>query len=213
MGQTPMEHYVPDDFKVDYHKQFAKKKKIPERIQSQALIALSHFQELKDTRITFRLRKRKTPLTSRPRIFSSLLPKGWRSYVITISTETIEEFAPILFEKLPYNAQIGVLGHEIAHIVGYKEKSTFQLLGLPFKLSNAEFVDEFEFHTDKTAINHGLGYQLLDWSIFVQKSLHVNRWFGAFKDFREPKKPTRERYMTPPTIKAYMKEYSLYSSF
>ncbi len=208
-----MEKYVSNDFVLSEYEEFSEKKKFPRDAQPQVLTALSHYPQLKDTRIVFRFRKRKTPLTSRPRISHVFLPKKWRTYVITISTETAQSFAPILFSKLPYNAQIGVLGHEIAHILEYRELSSFQLIGLGFKMGKPDFVDRFEFKTDERTIANGLGHQLLNWSIFVREALGIVEWKGASEELESGNAPeVNQRYMNPATIKKYMAKSPQYRS-
>ncbi|WP_435624894.1 hypothetical protein [Flagellimonas sp.] len=211
-GQKPKIEFVPEDFASADYEQYTSKKKFPEEIRPQVLTALSYYPQLRDTRITFRFRKRKTPLTSRPRILHVFLPKKWRAYVITISTETTESFTPILFSKLPYDAQIGVLGHEIAHIVDYRDQTSFQLISLGFKLGNPSFTDEFEFKTDERAISFGLGFQLLHWSSFVRKSLGIVEWKGASQALETGNAPkVSQRYMNPETIKDYMAKNPIYN--
>lgn len=211
-AQAPQTVFTFEEYDAVYYEQFGNNKRIPDKIRPQVLTALSFYPELKNTRIVFRLKKRKTPLTSRPRISSAFLPKGIRSYVITLSTETESFLAPILFSELPYNAQIGVLGHEIAHIAEYKTKTSFQLIGLGFKIGNPQFEDRFEFNTDKRAIEHGLGHQLLDWSRFVRTALNIVEWKGASINLDEGNKPeAQERYMNPETIQNYIAQYSIYS--
>ena len=210
-AQQPRKFYEPTDFDETYYGQFEQRKRIPKEIRVPVLLALSHYPQLKDKRIAFRLRKRRTPLTSRPRILSALLPKAWRAYVITISTKTTKTFSPILFKKLPFNAKIGVLGHEIAHVLDYKERTSLQIMGLAFRLGNSDFVDRFEFQTDAAAIEQGLGYQLLDWSIFVRRSLNVQEWKGASKELESGNAlGAQQRYMNPATIRAYMKKNPIY---
>jgi len=210
-AQTPVEKFKAATYDAASYEAFAKNKKIPKEIREQALIALSFYPELEDTKIIFRLKKRKTPLTSRPRISNVFRGKKNRTYVITISSETKHYLAPILFSNLPYNAQVGVLGHEIGHIVEYKTKSSLQLIGLSFKLFNSDYVDSFEFNTDKRTVEHGLGYQLLDWSIFVRKALNVVEWKGASVDLSDGNKPeATQRYMNPETIRKHIKLYNIY---
>lgn len=212
-GQTPKQKYLPEDFVLSQYESFVFKKKFPKEIEAQVLTALSYYPQLRDTRIKFRFRKRKTPLTSRPRVLHVFLPKKWRTHVITISSKTTESFAPILFSKLPYNAQIGVLGHEIAHVLEYKSQTTFQLIGLGFKIGKPSFVDQFEFDTDARTIANGLGYQLLDWSIFVRKALGIAEWKGASEELESGNHPeTNQRYMNPQTIRKYIAQNPLYNS-
>ena len=212
-AQIPVQQFQEADIKLEDYQEFKTNKKVPKEIEKQALLALSFYPELKDTKIIFRLKKRNTPLTSRPRITSVFRGKKRRAYVITISTQSKDYLSPILFSKLPYNAQVGVLGHEIGHIIYYKEKSSFQLIGLSFKLFNSDFVDSFEFNTDQRTIEHGLGYQLLDWSIFVRKALGVIEWKGASEDLQAGNLPeAKQRYMNPPTIKNQIQNLELYNS-
>ena len=96
-----------------------------------------------------------------------------REYIVTISNKTIKKLSPILFYNLPFNAQIGVLGHELSHIVTYINNSTLKMLAIPFGFLSRTYVDNFEYYTDFTCIQHGLGYQLLDWSKYVRDTLKI----------------------------------------
>lgn len=204
-AQTPVKQFMVNEYNTDFYSVYRNKKKIPDEIKAQALIALSFYPELENRCITFRFRKRKTPLSSRPRLFSLFKRKQNRKYVITISTKTTSRLEPILFKNLPYNAQIGVLGHEIGHIVEYNQKKNLQIVGLAFKLLNSKYVNSFEFNTDRIAIKHGLGYPLYDWSSYVRKALNIVEWKGA-----EGTSSVNQRYMNPETIEKEMKMYSIY---
>lgn len=210
-GQRPVKTFRVEEFKSKQLEQYASNKKFPREIEPQVLTALSYYPELKDIKIEFRIKKRNTPLTSRPRIFSVFRKKKNRKYIITISSESSDRLVPILFSNLPYNAQIGVLGHELAHIADYNTKNTFQLLGLSFGMLSAKYVDKFEWNTDKRTIEHGLGYQLYAWSSYVRKALDIKEWHGASQDVDEGNKPSiNERYMGPSTILGQIKSGGKY---
>lgn len=204
-AQTPVKQFAVNEYNNDLYFIYKNKKKIPDEIKSQALIALSFYPELENRHITFRFRKRTTPLSSRPRLFSLFKRKKNRRYVITISTKTTSRLEPILLMNLPFNAQIGVLGHEIGHIVEYNQKKNLQIIGLAFKLLNSKYVNSFEFNTDSIAIEHGLGSQLHDWSSYVRKALDIEEWKGAVGT-----SSTNQRYMNPETIEKEMESYSIY---
>lgn len=210
-SQTPVMLFEQEQYDAAIYSGYASKKKIPDAIKMQVLTALSFYPELKEAKVVFRLKKRKTPLTSRPRISNIFKKKKNRTYVITISTETSERLAPILFQNLPYNAQVGVIGHELGHIAEYSTKNSFQILGLSVKILSSKFVDTFEFNTDRIAIEHGLGYQLYDWSAFVRKALNITEWQGASKDVDLGNTSgVNQRYMNTETIKKNMKLYDIY---
>ncbi len=212
-AQMPVKHFQKDTFDSLKYAAFETNKKIPGEIRPQALIALSHYPELRETKIIFRLRKRKTPLASRPQVWSVFKKRKNRTYIITISTRSSEALTPILFSKLPYNAQIGVLGHELGHTRYYSSKNTLQLIGLPFKLLKSKNTDAFEFNTDRISIEHGLGYQLYAWSSYVREVLNISEWRGASEDLLAEEGPAiDQRYMNPETITRYMDSYPIYEN-
>ena len=213
-AQVPIKNFDGKVFDADQYSEFISNKKIPESIRSQALRALSFYPELKNTHIIFRFRKRRTPLSSRPQVLSTFKKKENRKYVITISTKSNKKLAPILFFNLPYNAQIGVLGHELGHITTYDTMHTGQLLSLIFKLLSSKYTDEFEFNTDLIGINHGLGYQLLDWSKYVRSALDIPEWRGA-DDFYSSNDEgvIKQRYMNPQTIERFILSNPIYTNF
>jgi hypothetical protein len=53
-------------------------------------------------------------------------------------------------------------------------------------------------------IEHGLGYQLLAWSVQVREKLQVKEWKNVSA------KSSSERYMNPETIEKYIKESKKY---
>jgi hypothetical protein len=213
-AQVPIKNFDDKVFDADQYSEFILNKNIPEGIESQALRALSFYPELRNTHIIFRFRKRRTPLSSRPQVLSTFKKKKNRKYVITISTKSNKKLEPILFSNLPYNAQIGVLGHELGHITEYDTMHTGQLINLIFKLFNSQYTDEFEFNTDLIGINHGLGYQLYDWSKYVRSALDIPEWRGA-DDFysSNDQEVIKQRYMNPQTIERYILLNTIYSNF
>ena len=211
-AQTPIKNFSGKVFYANQYSEFTSNKKIPEAIQSQTLRALSFYPELKNTHIIFRFRKRRTPLSSRPQALSTFKKKGNRKYVITISTKSNKKLGAILFLNLPYNAQIGVLGHELGHITTYVTMHTGQLLTLIFKLLNSQYTDEFEFNTDLIGIEHGLGYQLYDWSQYVRSALDITEWRGTNNFYSyDDEEVTKQRYMNPQTIEKYMHVMEFYN--
>ena len=75
-AQKVMKEFTGETFSIqelqELKTQFAKNKIIPEKYETQILIALSYFPELKDTSIEFKLQKTNTPLSSRPSFFGLL---------------------------------------------------------------------------------------------------------------------------------------------
>lgn len=193
----------------DLKKEFGTNKIIPTLYEPQILIALSYFPELKNTDIEFRLKKTNTPLSSRPNLLGLLQSSKKRKYIITISEATNSRLDPILLKNLNFNAQIGVLGHELSHVSDYMSKGFGKMTNLLWiEIFSKKQVDKFETRTDHICINHGLGYQLLDWSSSVRKNLNIEYWRGADNLQYMTKK---ERYLNPETITNILKTYPLYN--
>ena len=191
--------------------EFGQHKRIPERYRAQILTALSFFPELRRVKIDFVVRKSLIPLASRPRYSSLLLGAKHRRYVITISSESTAALTPILLENLPYNAQVGVLGHEISHVANYLHTSAWGLTRIAWGLVfSKRATDRFEAKTDQTCIEHGLGFQLLAWSVAIRAKMGGEEWLGD--NTRVSDKPLRERYLRPETIRQRMRALPLYQS-
>jgi hypothetical protein len=209
--QVPRRNFAPDSLPAAYFSrlksEFGPGKKYPPQFEKQILIALSYYPELKNTTILFRSKVRHATAITRsswPGIFGQ---KKKRDYVITISDSIEPMLMPILLKNLPFNAQVGVIGHELGHVVQYAAKNTLQLIQYAVNNISAKYIDRFEYQADSICIAHGLGYQLLEWSSFVRKEMNTENWDGPDYVHR-PKK--RERYMNPATILKRINEDPLY---
>ncbi|MBN8676082.1 MAG: hypothetical protein J0L56_18265 [Chitinophagales bacterium] len=171
---------------------------IPPVFEQQILVTLSFFPELTGTAIEFRIRHAHTPLSTRPSWLSIFKKKNKRHYIISISDSSTHSLSPILFKNLDFNAQVGVLGHELSHVADFMNQSSYGMLRIGLGNLSRKFLDKFEYKTDSICIAHGLGYQLLAWSIFVRKALGSVNWEGA--DNITGPVMNRERYMNPGTI-------------
>ena len=169
-------------------------KTIPKDYNDAIIIALQYYPKLAKTKIKFKVKNQLAPLSARPTIWSTFVKPHKRKYIICISDKSIEKLNPILLKNLSFNAQIGVIGHELSHISEYNSKKGAFFIRLAFKHFLKKKMDLFEFNTDMRCIEHGLGYQLLSWSEEVREKLSLTKWGGA----NEPK---REKYMNPNTIK------------
>lgn len=157
-------------------------------------IALSHYPELVDAKIEFKTAKIKTTLNARPSVASLLFrSKLKRKYVIRINSQI--EDSIISFNAIPFNAKVGVLGHEFAHILDYQQRNFFQVLGRMFAYAGKKSKAKFEHEIDGIAIDKGFGWQLYDWSTFVLEQSNATAKYKAFK---------REIYLTPAQIQQRM---------
>lgn len=192
---------------------YGKNKILQPKFERQSLIALSYYPELEDTKIVFRYKKKVSPLLTRPTIWSAIFRSpAKRKYVIIISNNSKERLDPLLLEKMPFNAQIGVLGHELSHVSYFVSTSRWGMLKIAFGNLSPRFLDHLEYQTDQATIDHGLGYQLLAWSEFVRNS-YISRYKSETRQLQDPEleeAQIRERYMHPSTIRKIIKQHPLY---
>lgn len=198
---SPKRTYFPHEDSLRHQNlltEFGQHKNLPKGFEIQALVALSHYPQLKNTEIDFVLRDTKGSLYSQPKVSTVLLPWKKRKYTVLIDTVKLIDYTrPTLLENLPYNAQIGVIGHELAHTIFYLDKKATRLSWTAFRYQFSEkYLTQFENETDIRTIDHGLGYQLLAWSHFQH---HIKIQEGKGK-----------RYLSPEQIEETIKNNPLY---
>jgi hypothetical protein len=212
LAQVPRKNFHAETFSTAEYaalkKAVGKNKLIPACYEKQIVIALAYFPELKNTHIIFRIRHAHTPLETKPEWFTVTHLLKDKRFIITISDSSSAKLSPILFRQLDFNAQIGVIGHELSHVTDFLSKNIVGLTEIGIGHFSHVYLDKFEFRTDSICIAHGLGYQLLAWSSSVRNRLHLQNWGGAYNINAVVMK--RERYMNPSTIKAHIESSKVY---
>lgn len=187
---------ISDSELPDLFEKYSANKLLPVGYEKEAIIALAHFPELIHEEIEFLIEPALFPLASRPAGLSLIFPWITRKYYIIISNRTFPSLRPILFFAMPFEARIGVLGHELAHIAYYRERSGLQILRDGICYLFPEFRQNFEKETDLRTIRHGLGEQLYAWSIFLQSSIE------KYPEIKATRFVFEERYLKPQEIEA-----------
>ena len=182
--------------------EFGSNKSIPEEYELECLIALSYYPELKNVTIEFIPGELKTTMAARPRIDAIFNSKSERTYRIFINN-SIEDSSGINYEDVPFNARIGLIGHELGHITDYEQKSMFRIIlnGIGY-ISNSTYRKNFEKNVDQITIDHGLGYQLYAFSFFVFHGANIG---SDYLDFKKENYPSLKNY------KMWLKEHPEYS--
>ncbi len=185
--------------------QYGVHKQLPPGYEKEALEALSHFPELKKVHIRFRIKKSFATLKTRPSFLSVFLPKGHRSYIITISNKTTAPLMPLMFMHLNASARTGVIGHELSHVLDFSAKNAWQCFKVAVGHLSPRYLDRFEYNTDMICIQHGLGKDLEAWSSYIRKTMHTVFWRGADYVYKGDTK--YERYMNPSTIEKTLSQH------
>ncbi len=187
---------VYQDSVWQYMARYGKNKRFVESLQLQTLIALSFYPELKDVKVRFKRQNIKTTMQARPTNTSILDGKKKRVYIIYIDTK-IKNKKGVDITHAPFNAQIGILGHELAHISDYESCTNAGIMRFGLDYLDKKKKQNIEHYTDLITISHGLGWQLYDWSKFVFDESGANPKYLKFK---------AKYYLEPEEIKAAIEE-------
>lgn len=136
------------------------RKTIPEVIYFPVLEALSYYPELKNTPITFRFRKpQEHMIMSAQPVFKTMFRiLDERAYYVNISRTIKLGSKSLKIEDLPKEVLIGWLGHELGHLMDYKNRTVWGMIkfGINYSLSK-NYVKGAERKADEYAVQHGLG--------------------------------------------------------
>lgn len=179
-------------------RQYTDYKTYPKNHELAILTALSFFPELQNTYIEFVEKDIRTTMACQPSMGSVFHTN--RSYKIFIDDRILQE-KNVLLSTVPFNAQVGVIAHELCHILDYEELTIIQLARLGINYLNNEHKPHIEKRIDRITIKKGLGWQLYDWSNFVLNQSQASDNYKKFK---------RETYLTPEEILEIMRVNKIY---
>jgi len=186
-------HYNIDSLKKIY----GVKKNLLNAFELQTLIALSYYPELLNEHIRFTYARingtAQTTVT-----FGSIFKKIDKQYIVFINDDIKK--TGLLLTDASFDAQVAVLGHELAHVADFKTRSFFDMIWWGLNYLVVKQRAKIETRTDKSTIRHGLGWPLYFWSDFV---LNHSKASERYKRIRETK------YMKPNEILEYMKKHKL----
>lgn len=160
--------------------QLALNKTVIPKYELATYLALSYFPELSKTRIKFKSTRIKTTLNARPTVASLIFrSKTKRKYVIRINNQVKDSV--IFFNDVPFNAKIGLIGHEFSHLKDYNQRSFRKVLMRLLSYSNKKSKAKFEKEIDLATVQIGLGWQLHDWAKYVLEYSEASVKYKAFK--------------------------------
>ena len=155
---------------------------IPKEIHEEATIALSHYPELANTPIEFKFKSKikKSTMQAQPvfkQLFSS---KKKRGYKILISEEIEINGQTLKTVDMPSNIMIGWLGHELGHVLDFKNRSGLNLVGFGIRyVFSKNYIREAERRADTFAVAHGMENYILDTKEFILKKAGLSKKYVA----------------------------------
>lgn len=145
------------------------------------ITALSYYPELKNTRIHFVEKSIRTSAACRPSLKFIFQKRKNRVYKIYINNNP-ERIKGAMFSDIPANAQIGLIGHELGHIVDYSKRSFIGIIGLGVKYLFVKSRSHIEKRIDSIAIAHNLGWHVYEFDDFV---LNCSKVSNAYKEYKK----------------------------
>ena len=161
-------------------------KGLPPGYELAAAIAFSAYPELKDVKIDMIMVDKGAPMESNFNLWSMIVPgKKNRQYRILLR-EGEASFDPIFMKNLPFDAQVGILAHELGHVVYYHQRNLLKIgkWGLKY-LNDPEFTATHERSTDMMPIYHGLGSQIYQYAYFVRHDPSTVEIYRSGKEFMD----------------------------
>lgn len=171
---------------------YGKHKQILKEFELPSLIALSYFPELIDARIKFKSESiNSTGVTTVN--FISIFKKVNKQYIICINNNIRK--TGILLDQAPFDAQVAVIAHELAHVMDFKRRSFFGMALWGVRYLFVKQRARIEKRADELVIRRGLGTQLYLWADFVLHYSTVRKHYLKIK---------QTRYLLPDEIKKYI---------
>ena len=165
-----------DDPEIAELAKYAKNKIIPEEMEEVILTALSFYPDLLDTRIKFVYEQniRKSVMQAQPKPRTLLRRKSHRVYVVKISRYLKLNQEKLDISTLPFEVLVGWIGHELGHIMDYKDRSGFAMVGFGARYWLSErFLKKAERRADLYALKHGLGDKIISTKNFVLNHVDI----------------------------------------
>ena len=161
---------------------YQENKIIPKDLLDEAKAALAFYPELKDVAIEFKYKEdiKKSFMQAQPDFGNLFKGKNDRSYNIYISSRFLIEDEEIVMDDVPSDVLIGWLGHELGHIMDYRNKSAVGLMifGMRY-VTSANYIKKAERVADTYAVNHGMGDYILATKDFILNHSHLSESYKA----------------------------------
>jgi hypothetical protein len=185
---------------------YGSNKQLAPGYELQCLLALSAYPELKEAHIDFILQEGGAPMESTFDYLSLLGKEKSRSYKILLNDSEESSFLePILLRNLPFDAQTGILVHELGHTVYYRELNLFQIISWALNYGlRPSYRATHERSTDELTIYQGMGWQILQYAEFVRYDASTKDLYANGKVFMDT------FYLTPEEIERSMTKSGMY---
>jgi hypothetical protein len=156
------------------------RKQILPQYKNVTYLAIIQYEELKNVRIKFIEKKINTTAACLPVWYTLLNRRKNRVYKVYINTNE-KKYGGAIMTHVPDSGKIGILGHELGHVVDYSKKSTFGIIVLGIKYLCIHQRSDIEKQVDRITIAHRLGYPLYKFSYYITNDITIPAWYKEYK--------------------------------
>lgn len=149
---------------------------IPDSISKEIQTALQYYPELKETPIKFKFKKniKKSTMQAQPTLGSFFRTRKNRRYVVLISETFKISDKTFLTKDIPSDILIGWIGHELGHVMDYRDRSKLNLIWFGIKyLFSSKHIVEAERAADTYAVQHNMEDYILKTKDFILNNADV----------------------------------------
>ncbi len=164
---------------TELRKLYSFNKTIPQEFEKEILISLSHYPELSKTKIKFCYANIFTSMKAVPSLIFLFQKRENRTYRIVMNKKQCS--GTNIMQRAGSAAVIGVVGHELGHILDYSRHSNMSLLKLLISYIPKKGRIETEKRADKIAIDHNLGKQLLEFNNHILRDACMDPKYIHYK--------------------------------
>ncbi|MDR1153619.1 MAG: hypothetical protein LBL04_02820 [Bacteroidales bacterium] len=143
-------------------------------------IAMTYYPELCGRKIQVQYGCIKTSMAAQPRMGSVFRKRDKRTYRVLINRNLQKAQARLVYAA-PFDARVGVMGHELAHILDYSSKSGWQMVWTGIRYLGKKYRRTMERQTDSVAITRGFGWQLYHYAYFVIHEAVIDDAYRRYK--------------------------------
>lgn len=176
---------------------------IPEQIKEEAIKALSFYPELWNTPIEFKFKEniKKSTMQAQPRFASFFKSRENREYLILISKKIQIEDEEFTMGDIPSDVKVGWLGHELGHIMDYRDRTNVGLIILGIRyLFSQKSIRKIERTADTYAIMHGMGDYIVKTKNFILDHAYISEKY---------KSRIRRLYISPEEVMELINEHKV----
>ncbi len=143
-----------------------------------ALIALNYYPELKNNKFKIKHKENvRHPITASYSFWNVFKSRQRHTYILLIKKGSF-------VDRIGLNGKVGIIAHEMAHFSYYRHRPTVGMIPWGFRyITSPKFRYSFERDADKTVINRGLGWQLLEIA-FYHKPEEIRSYMSALEQYR-----------------------------